>query len=105
MIAAIRVDNLGKRYLVSQAEDRWSFGYRTLRDDLVRMAKAPFRRLRGTAASKFTDFWALRDVGLEVSPGEAAGPNITNHICKLEVSVGVTQLVFERSVAQSLVDV
>ncbi len=73
MIAAIRVENLGKRYQVCETEERGSFGYRTLRDDLVRMVTAPVRRLRGTAAAKFTDFWALRDVGFEVSPGEVVG--------------------------------
>jgi lipopolysaccharide transport system ATP-binding protein len=69
---AIRVENLSKRYRIRHASER--LPYRTLRDDLVRVATAPVRWLRrsGTGSS-VEDFWALRDVGFDVQPGEVLG--------------------------------
>ncbi len=75
MRPAIRVRGLGKRYRLDRAApaggDR--FGYRTLRDDLVRLAAAPLRRLRGRAGAASEDFWALDGVDFEVEPGEVVG--------------------------------
>jgi lipopolysaccharide transport system ATP-binding protein len=60
---------LGKQYRIGQVR-----GTRTLREDLVDLARASFRRgtRRGPGADDGT-VWALRDVSLEVQPGEVVG--------------------------------
>jgi lipopolysaccharide transport system ATP-binding protein len=60
----IRVDRLGKRYRIGHVR-----GPRTLREDLVDLVRAPFRR----AAARDGTVWALRDVSLEVKRGEVVG--------------------------------
>src|SRR5580700_4906349 len=73
MTPAIRIENLSKKYRVTQGAPRG--GYRTLRESLVEAAKAPWRRLRNArnGAEKTEDFWALKDISLEVRPGEVVG--------------------------------
>jgi len=67
--AAIRVEKLGKRYRIGQREQ-----YGALRETLVEMVKAPLRRLRAPRSSGSSNtLWALRDVSLEVAPGEVLG--------------------------------
>ena len=63
---AVRVDHLSKRYRIGERER-----YRALRDTLVDVVKTPFR----IAARGRTDntIWALRDVSLEIAPGEVVG--------------------------------
>ena len=78
MHAAIRIENLSKRYRVNHDAPRGASGYRTLRDELVHLAKAPWRLAKGRGgapASKPTteDFWALKDVAFDVQPGEVVG--------------------------------
>lgn len=68
---AIRVEGLGKRYVVNH-ENRGG-GYRTLRESLVDMAAAPLKRLRGERGASREEFWALNDVSFEVQPGEVVG--------------------------------
>src|SRR5919107_5611931 len=64
---AIQVEELGKQYRVGHAH-----GPRTLREDLVDLARIPLRRAkRGT--SEDGTVWALRDVSLEVQQGEVVG--------------------------------
>jgi lipopolysaccharide transport system ATP-binding protein len=67
---AIRVEHLGKRYRIGEREH-----YRALRDTIVDAVKAPMRRLRSARADATVDntIWALRDVSLEVAPGEVLG--------------------------------
>jgi lipopolysaccharide transport system ATP-binding protein len=67
--AVIRAERLGKQYRISQVR-----GPRTLREDLVELARAPFRR-RGSAGASADDatVWALREVSLEVERGEVVG--------------------------------
>jgi lipopolysaccharide transport system ATP-binding protein len=66
---AIRVDRLGKRYRIGERER-----YRSLRDSLADAIRSPARRLRAsTGGGVDNTIWALRDVSLEVAPGEVLG--------------------------------
>lgn len=73
MTAAIRVENLGKKYRVVQGEPRAA--YRTFREVLTGAALAPLRKLRGRSEEQKAaeEFWALKDVSFEVQPGEVVG--------------------------------
>lgn len=64
---AIRVENLGKRYRIGAARER----YDTLRDALV----GTFRRLRRRSLedAEEREIWALKDVSFEVKRGEVLG--------------------------------
>ena len=67
---AIRVEGLSKAYRIAhQAEG--PHRYRTLREDLVALARAPFSRRDGRPRRE--TIWALRDVSFEVKRGEVLG--------------------------------
>jgi lipopolysaccharide transport system ATP-binding protein len=69
--AVIRVENLSKRYELGARERR----YQTLRETMVELAAAPFRRLwrlSGWSGEAY-HLWALKDINLEVRQGEALG--------------------------------
>ena len=65
---ALRVDGLSKQYRIGARREP----YGTLRESVVRACGAPFRLVR-VGVSQKPMFWALRDVGLEVRPGEVLG--------------------------------
>src|ERR671911_340096 len=64
---AIQIEELGKQYRVGHAH-----GPRTLREDLVDLARIPLRRAKRGASEDGT-VWALRDVSLEIQRGEVVG--------------------------------
>ncbi len=66
---AIRVENLGKKYVIGSSPDR----YRTLRDSIVDAARWPVRLLRGELASHKETIMALDGVSFEVHKGEVLG--------------------------------
>lgn len=69
---AIRVENLGKKYRIGVAPDR----YRTLRDTLVDTLTSPLRRIRQglPVDGDGTDtIWALREVEFKVKRGQVLG--------------------------------
>jgi lipopolysaccharide transport system ATP-binding protein len=65
----IQIEGLGKRYQLTQGGG----GYRTLRESLVDLAKMPLRKLRGQSNETREDFWALKDINLEIGAGEVVG--------------------------------
>jgi lipopolysaccharide transport system ATP-binding protein len=74
---AIKIENLSKKYRLGAHH-----GYKTFRETLVSVAKAPFQRLRSPLGYN-TDLenkidesefiWALKDVNLEVERGDVVG--------------------------------
>ncbi len=61
----IRVENLGKRYILNQQQG----GYRTLRETLTeRWQKGWF-----TPQNKYEEFWAVRAVDFTIQPGDRVG--------------------------------
>src|SRR5277367_4813158 len=80
----IRVEHLGKKYVLSHLASRGGHKkYTALRDVLTEAALAPFRRLTrrvGDApldgqvqSASREEFWALKDVSFEIKRGESVG--------------------------------
>lgn len=73
MCSVIRVENLGKRYLLSHQSERQP--YLALRDVITEGVKDLGRRLTGhqRRSPLHEEFWALRDVSFEVNQGDRVG--------------------------------
>jgi len=67
-MAIIKVNNLSKSYRIGKQ----ILPYYSLRDEMVKMAKKPFRLILGQRETK-EDFWALKDVSFSVKEGEVLG--------------------------------
>jgi lipopolysaccharide transport system ATP-binding protein len=77
MKAAISIEQLSKRYRLGAGK---AGGYRTLRESVMEGLAASWNRLRRSrcapgrdGASSSEELWALKDVSLEVQPGEVLG--------------------------------
>lgn len=67
---AIRVENLAKQYTIGTAPEK----YRTLRDSIAGILKAPARLLPSSVSRpRFNHIWALKDVSFEVGRGQVLG--------------------------------
>jgi lipopolysaccharide transport system ATP-binding protein len=72
--SVIKVENLSKQYRIGER-----LGYRTFRETLVDLAKAPLRRFlaldsqHATRNTQFDTIWALKDVSFQVQQGEVVG--------------------------------
>jgi lipopolysaccharide transport system ATP-binding protein len=66
--AAIRVENLGKRYRIGGDAP-----YKTLRDALARAVTAPLRNVRSAHLNEANLIWALKDISFEVKRGDVVG--------------------------------
>jgi lipopolysaccharide transport system ATP-binding protein len=81
MPPAIRVESLSKMYRVHRAARGVREGYRTLREDLANLARAPWRQAKkflgaagsGADGSLAEEFWALKDVSFDVEQGDVVG--------------------------------
>jgi len=72
MTVAIRVENLGKQYRIGVAPDR----YRTMRDNIMDIIKAPVQVLRKVKRVPLTEensIWALHQVSFDVERGKVLG--------------------------------
>ena len=68
---AIKVDNLSKFYKIGARRDR----HDTLRDHLTHGIKSLFSRdgHRSSVSDPEDTIWALKDVSLDINPGEVVG--------------------------------
>lgn len=66
----IKVEDVSKKFRINPREPSLVH-YETLRESLVKLARAPFRRSRN--GDREDTIWALKDVNFEVMPGEVLG--------------------------------
>jgi ABC-type polysaccharide/polyol phosphate transport system, ATPase component len=67
----IKVENLGKKYIISHQQEK----YTALRDVMVNSAKTAAKAIIGkkTLLPKKEEFWALRNIDFEVNAGDRIG--------------------------------
>ncbi|MGE0132043.1 MAG: ABC transporter ATP-binding protein [Blastocatellales bacterium] len=65
----IRVENLSKQYVIGARRTP----YRTLRDSITEALRSPFMRFKQDRNSEENKIWALKDVSLDIKPGEVVG--------------------------------
>lgn len=66
----VRVENVGKQYLLGKRESP----YGTLRESIVETVSSPFKRLRGRNSNSTAEvIWALKNLSFVIEPGEVVG--------------------------------
>jgi lipopolysaccharide transport system ATP-binding protein len=71
MGTVIKVENLGKKYIISHQQER----YTALRDVMADTAKKAIKKVigKGEALPKKEEFWALRNISFDVNQGDRIG--------------------------------
>ena len=65
MLPVIRVEQLGKCYRLNHARPRGSYGYGSLREDVMKVLRSPLRRFTaGSRSASSEEYWALKDVSI-----------------------------------------
>jgi lipopolysaccharide transport system ATP-binding protein len=65
----IRIDNVGKQYRIGARQT----SYPTLREAMIEAARKPLRWLRHKRLPDENMIWVLKDINLEIQPGEVVG--------------------------------
>ncbi|HUT96469.1 MAG TPA: ABC transporter ATP-binding protein [Candidatus Paceibacterota bacterium] len=70
-MSVVEIKNISKKYRIMRQKER----YGTLRDTLINITKNPFRFFKNTILGNNTreEFWALKNINLDIKKGEAIG--------------------------------
>ncbi|MDD5596670.1 MAG: polysaccharide ABC transporter ATP-binding protein [Victivallaceae bacterium] len=75
----IKIENLSKKYIIGHDRDaQGAFQYHSLRDNLMHHARGIYQRLRhplqvNRENTELEEFWALKDINLEIKQGDRIG--------------------------------
>jgi lipopolysaccharide transport system ATP-binding protein len=77
-MTAIKVENIGKRYVIDHQKKQSRYQYETLSGAMAIFGKRAFSTLRHPLSSfdnrlEHEDFWALKDINFEISQGDRVG--------------------------------
>lgn len=78
-MVVIKTENLSKKYLISHIKSEGKFfKYGSLRDSLTRFSKGVYQRVRHPLSPNketvdLEEFWALKDINIEIKKGEKIG--------------------------------
>lgn len=78
-MSIIKIENLSKRYIIGHDKSATGmYKYKSLRDTLVHTARGVVQRIRhpfspNTENTDLEEFWALKDINLEIEQGDKVG--------------------------------
>ena len=77
-MTAIKVENIGKRYVIDHQKKQSRYQYETLGGTLTNCGKKAYNYLRHPLSSfnntvEQEDFWALKDINFEINQGDRVG--------------------------------
>ncbi len=65
---AVTIEGIGKKYVIGDSER-----YLALRDNIVKAIKLPINLLKGKKFKQKKEFWALKNISMEVQRGDVVG--------------------------------
>lgn len=74
MTTVIKVENLGKKYIISHEKNR-RYSYKTFQESLMGAGRSLWNSLRhplttDPETSETEEFWALKDINFEIKPSD-----------------------------------